>query len=73
MLVSAVVNVVTTGLAASIVGEKYILKDAAMAALTGAAGALGAAGSLAGLISVLLHMGVLESKEKIKLYPLQMQ
>ena len=52
MLVGAVVNVVTTGLAASIVGEKYTLKDAAMAALTGAAGALGAAGPLAaGLIS----------------------
>ena len=39
MLVGAVVNVVTTGLAASIVGEKYTLKDAAMAALTGAVGA----------------------------------
>ena len=52
MLVGAVVNVVTTGLAASIVGEKYTLKDAAMAALTGAVGALGAAGPLAaGLIS----------------------
>ena len=38
MLVGAVVNVVTTGLAASIVGEKYTLKDAAMAALTGAVG-----------------------------------
>ena len=52
MLVGAVVNVVTTGLAASIVGEKYTLKDAAMAALTGAVGASGPAGPLAaGLIS----------------------
>ena len=58
MLVGAVVNVVTTGLAASIVGEKYTLKDAAMAALTGAAGALGAAGSLAaGLISGFVAYG----------------
>ena len=58
MLVGAVLNVVTTGLAASIVGEKYTLKDAAMAALTGAAGALGAAGSLAaGLISGFVAYG----------------
>ena len=53
MLVGAVVNVVTTGLAASIVGEKYTLKDAAMAALTGAVGASGGllAPLAAGLIS----------------------
>ena len=61
MLVGAVVNVVTTGLAASIVGEKYTLKDAAMAALTGAVGASGPAGPLAaGLISGFCYIYILK-------------
>ena len=41
MLVGAVVNVATTAIVAGILGEEYTLKDAAMAAVTGAVGALG--------------------------------
>ena len=41
MFVGAVVNVATTAITAGILGEKYTLKDAAMAAVTGAVGALG--------------------------------
>ena len=52
MFVGAVVNVATTAITAGILGEKYTLKDAVMAAVTGAVGASGPAGPLAaGLIS----------------------
>ncbi len=52
MIVGAVVNVATTAITAGILGEKYTLKDAVMAAVTGAVGASGPAGPLAaGLIS----------------------
>ena len=52
MFVGAVVNVATTAITEGILGEKYTLKDAVMAAVTGAVGASGPAGPLAaGLIS----------------------
>lgn len=52
MIVGAVVNVATTAITAGILGEEYTLKDAVMAAVTGAVGASGPAGPLAaGLIS----------------------
>lgn len=39
MLVGAVVNVATTAITAGVFGEEYTLKDAVMAAVTGAVGA----------------------------------
>ena len=52
MIVGAVVNVATTAITAGILGEEYTLKDAVLAAVTGAVGASGPAGPLAaGLIS----------------------
>ena len=52
MIVGAAINVVTTGIAACVVGQDYTVKDAVLAAVTGAVGASGPAGPLvAGLIS----------------------
>ena len=52
MLVGAVVNVATTAITAGVFGEEYTLKDAVMAAVTGAVGATGTAGPVeAALIS----------------------
>ena len=47
MLVGAVVNVATTAITAGVFGEEYTLKDAVMAAVTGAVGATGTAGPVA--------------------------
>lgn len=51
MLVGAVVNVATTAITAGVFGEEYTLKDAVMAAVTGAVGATGTAGPVAGCIN----------------------
>ena len=47
MLVGALVNVATTAITAGVFGEEYTLKDAVMAAVTGAVGATGTAGPVA--------------------------
>ena len=47
MLVGAVVNVATTAITAGVFGEEYTLKDAVMAAVTGAVGATGTVGPVA--------------------------
>ena len=56
MLVGAVVNVATTAITAGVFGEEYTLKDAVMAAVTGAVGATGTAGPVAAaLIMFMIH------------------
>ena len=47
MLVGSLVNVATTAITAGVFGEEYTLKDAVMAAVTGAVGATGTAGPVA--------------------------
>ena len=66
MLVGAVVNVATTAITAGVFGEEYTLKDAVMAAVTGAVGATGTAGPVAAaLISVYDTLKLPEKSVKI--------